>query len=298
MERLVESSASRGAPSSGVVTSNELSDPTALRRRPSRFALFSDLKDSLRAPGFWLFGAWIDTSLRFRSRALGALWMVAGTLSFVVFVGTLYAQVLDTDGSIYYAYLATGFVFWSFMQQLFNQSTRLFYKSKSMIQNGYVKYADYVLRLFVGQAIQLAYNLSIIVGAILLVPVHITAAALVLFLTLPLFFLAVLGGCFLLSVVGARYGDIGELVQTVMRLAFLLTPIIWVSTSARGKGSIIGPFLYANPFYYLIEIIRAPLVYGHVPWLEIGVVAAAVPVIWFMAALAYARAKPYVSLWI
>ena len=56
--------------------------------------------------------------------------------------------------------------------------------------------------------------------------------------------------------------------------------------------------MYANPFYYLIEIIREPLVYGHVPWFEIGVVAAAIPIIWLLASLAYARARPYLPLWI
>ena len=97
---------------------------------------------------------------------------------------------------------------------------------------------------------------------------------------------------------GARYADFAELLRTIMRLGFFVTPIIWVPGAAGGKAGIIGPFIYANPFYYLIEIIRAPLVYGHVPWFEVGVVAAAVPIIWMLASLAYARARPFVPLWI
>ena len=104
------------------------------------------------------------------------------------------------------------------------------------------------------------------------------------------------GACLLLSVVAARYPDIAELTQTLLRLFFFITPIIWMP--GAGKGAAIGAFIYANPFYYLLEIVRGPLVYGQVPWFEIGVVAAAVPIIWLAAALAYARAKPYVPLWI
>jgi ABC-type polysaccharide/polyol phosphate export permease len=59
-----------------------------------------------------------------------------------------------------------------------------------------------------------------------------------------------------------------------------------------------GAFLYANPFYYLIEVVRGPLVYNQVPWLEIGVVAAAVPLIWLITAVVYARAKPFIPMWI
>ena len=66
----------------------------------------------MRAPGFWLYGAWIDTSMRYRSQALGAFWMVSGTLAFVLLLGTLYSQVLKADSEIYYAHIAAGYVLW------------------------------------------------------------------------------------------------------------------------------------------------------------------------------------------
>src|SRR5665811_284226 len=162
-----------------------------------------------------------------------------------------YSRVLQYDSETYYAHIATGFVLWILIQQLLQQSSNLYKKNRDMIQNGYVKYVDYVLRMVVGQLINLCYNLLIVVGAILLTPVHVTAADFVLLLTIPLFFLAVVGMCFLLSVVGARYPDVGELVQTVLRLFFFVTPIIWMHST--GKGAAIGAFIYLNPFYYLLE---------------------------------------------
>ena len=296
METLVDSPAPGEGHRAGSAPKKDAADTGAIRGRPTFLALFQDLVSSLKAPGFWLYGAWIDTNLRYRSQALGAFWMVSGTLAFVVILGTLYSRVLQTDSEIYYAHLATGFVLWIFIQQSLQQSSRLYKKNRDMIQNGYVKYADYVLRMVGGQLINLCCNLLIVVGAVALTPVHVTTADFVLLLTIPLFFLAVLGVCFLLSVVGARYPDIGELMLTVLRLFFFVTPIIWMTS--MGKGAVIGAFIYLNPFYYLLEIIRGPLVYGIVPWLEIGVVAAAILIIWLLAALAYARAKPFVALWI
>ena len=67
------------------------------RRSTSVLTLFQDLVASFRSPGFWLYGAWIDTSLRHRSQALGAFWSVAGTLVFVVLLGTLYSHVLQNQ---------------------------------------------------------------------------------------------------------------------------------------------------------------------------------------------------------
>jgi homopolymeric O-antigen transport system permease protein len=297
METLVESPAPKGAQRSGAAPKKDAGDAGGVRGRPSILTLFKDLIASFKAPGFWLYGARIDTSVRYRSQALGAFWMVSGTLAFVLLLGTLYSQVLRADSEIYYAHIATGYVLWIFIQQSLQQSTRIYKKNVSMIQNGYVKYVDYVLRLVASQVINLGYNLFVVVGAIMLTPVHVTTHALVLLWTVPLFFVAVLGTCFFLSVIGARYPDFGELTQTVLRLCFFITPIIWMP-SGPGKGAILGAFLYANPFYYLLEIVRGPLVYGHMPWFEIGIVTAAVPVIWLLAALAYARAKPYIPLWI
>jgi ABC-type polysaccharide/polyol phosphate export permease len=271
-------------------------DPDATHDRLTELTLFRDLIASFKAPGFWLYGAWIDAALRYRSQALGAFWMVGSTLAFVILLGTLYSRVLKVDSDLYYGHVATGYAFWLFIQQSLNMSTRIYKRNVSLIQNGYVKYVEYVLRLVCTQAINLGYNLLVVIGVILLTPVHVTAEALVLIVTVPLLLLAVLGMCIVLSIVSARYPDIGELVQTLLRLFFFITPIIWMP--GQGKGAIIGTFLYGNPFYYLIEIVRGPLVYNQVPWLEIGVVAAAVPLIWLMAAVAYARAKPFIPMWI
>ena len=296
METFVESPAPREAQRPGASSKKDAGGAGSNRGRPSVESLFRDIIAALRAPGFWLYGAWIDTSVRYRSQALGAFWMVSGTLAFVLLLGTLYSQVLKADSETYYAHIAAGYVLWIFIQQSLQQSTRLYKKNVSMIQNGYVKYVDYVLRMVASQAINFGYNILVVIGAIALTPVQVTSADLVLLFTLPLALLAVLGMCFLLSVVGARYPDFGELTQTMLRLFFFVTPIIWMHET--GRGAIVGAFIYANPFYYLIEIVRGPLVYGHVPWFEIGVVTAAVPLIWLVAALAYARAKPYIPLWV
>ena len=259
--------------------------------------LIRDVVASLRTPGFWLYGAWIQTSVRYRSQALGAFWMVAGTVAFVTLLGTLYSQILGGDNPYYFGHLAAGYVFWIFMQQLLVKSSRLFQQNGSMIQNGYVNYADYVLREFMVQLINLAYNLIVIIGAMVVTQILPTPAIMALFLTVPLLMLMILGACFFFSVLGARYPDFGEFLQTLMRLAFFLTPIIW-SVGTTGKGGAIGPFIYLNPFYYMIEIVRGPLIYGVVPWFEIGVVALLALVAWALACAAYRRAKPYIPLWV
>lgn len=269
----------------------------SVRPRPtSSWELIQDLIASFRAPGYWVYGAWLDISLRYRSHALGAFWMIAGTLVFVGVLGSLYSRVLAEGANYYFGHIACGYVFWILILRALQTSSRIYSTNRNMIQNGYVNYTDYVLRMFAELAIILAHNFIVVVLAMVFTPIPLTWAALALLFTVPLFFVTVLGSSFLVSIIGARYSDFGEFLQSVLRLGFFVTPIIWSAES--GKGALIGAFLYLNPFYYLIEIVRAPLIYGRIPWLEIGATAVMALIVWTLASKLYARAKPYIPLWI
>ena len=55
-----------------------------------------------QAYGFWLYSAWLEILLNYRSTVLGPLWIVVGTGVFVITVGTLYNRVILAGGSNIY----------------------------------------------------------------------------------------------------------------------------------------------------------------------------------------------------
>jgi len=57
----------------------------------------------------------------------------------------------------------------------------------------------------------------------------------------------------LLGTLCARFRDIPPIVQTITQMMFLLTPILWRPNQIPGREL----FYLLNPFYYLVEIIRA-----------------------------------------
>ena len=71
----------------------------------------------------------------------------------------------------------------------------------------------------------------------------------------------------------ARFRDIPRILASLAQILFLVTPIIWTP-------DLLGPQSYlaqANPFFHLIEIVRAPLL-GVVPsaltlWVTLAVTA-------------------------
>ena len=59
----------------------------------------------------------------------------------------------------------------------------------------------------------------------------------------------------LLGVICTRFRDLAPLISTVVNLMFLVTPVFWYRDMLKDRVVIAD----ANPFYHLIEIVRAPI---------------------------------------
>ena len=69
-----------------------------------------------------------------------------------------------------------------------------------------------------------------------------------------------------IGMVSARFRDIPRIIASLAEVVFLITPIIWTP-------DLLGPRIYlayGNPFFHMIEIVRAPLL-GHVLRLSFSV---------------------------
>ena len=64
----------------------------------------------------------------------------------------------------------------------------------------------------------------------------------------------------ILAVICARYRDMTQIVQNAMQVLFYLTPIIWSVALLPDRVGV--AWLQINPFYHLINVVRAPLL-GH-----------------------------------
>jgi ABC-2 type transport system permease protein/lipopolysaccharide transport system permease protein len=262
------------------------------------FQLISDFYSSLKRSGFWLYSSWIEILLSYRSTILGPLWILIGTLTFVFFVGILYGRVvLNGQSNVYMAHLAVGFTIWYFITQSLVASCHFFSSNRADILDGDTDYTDLILKLITKNAIDFLHSSPAIVIAFVTAELMPTPVALAIVLTLPLMLINLLWMCTVLSILGARFPDLQEFTQSSLRLLFFLTPIMWVAQQHL-KGPFIDALLYFNPFYYFIEVIRAPLVYGEIPYFEIVILSVAMPIGWLCASLLYARTRAWLALWL
>jgi lipopolysaccharide transport system permease protein len=101
---------------------------------------------------------------------------------------------------------------------------------------------------------------------------------------------------FLSAILCTRYRDLSQIVTSVLPVAFYLTPIIWMPNMLSGRSGFF--LLEANPFFHLIEVIRAPLL-GTAPTLTNWLVSLTMAVLgWVITLWVYGKYKNRISYWL
>jgi ABC-type polysaccharide/polyol phosphate export permease len=218
---------------------------------------FRDLAASIRLFPIWRFLAVNDLRVRFARSRLGFGWIF---LSFAIWaggVGLVYAQLFQLDATEFVPYLTVGFAIWGYLTASIVESGSAF-----IVAAGYVKQFNlpkqvYVWRAILSQAITLGLTLIICVVVLVILRPQVLATS---YLALPgLLLLLFAGAChaFLFAYLTPYVRDLPHAAGSAMNVLFFLTPIIFPASLLRSRG--LDILFSVNPFYYLIEGVRYPL---------------------------------------
>jgi ABC-type polysaccharide/polyol phosphate export permease len=170
-------------------------------------------------------------------------------------------------------------------------------QASAFILDGHRRLTDFVLQVAAKAMLYFLLSLPVAAPALLLYPGVQGWGLLLSLVTFPLVLANVLWMGVLLSLLGARFRDLGQLVSNLFMFGFLLTPIIW-HASTMPEGSLRGAVMRANPLYHLVEMVRGPILGEPVmalTWWYVGVMSVCG---WVAAAVVYRRYARYVSLWL
>lgn len=224
----------------------------------NRLALH-DLADGLRLlPLAWTLG-WLDIRLRYRGSMLGPFWLTLSTAVMVCALGYLYAVLFHQDIADYLPYLALSQVLWGFLGALVSESCTAFTESETVIRSVRMPYFVFAVRTLVRNVFVLAHNVLVIVGVFAVFGIWPGANALLALPGLLLWAVDALALTMLLGGFCARFRDVAPIVNSVMQIAFFMTPVIWKPEQLGADGVALLPF---NPFFDMLQIVRAPLLGG------------------------------------
>ncbi len=221
---------------------------------------------------YWLYASWFAIALRYRKTTLGPLWLLAGPAILVGALGYLYATIGGFPIEKFVPHLAVGIVVWSLMVSFMNSGTTVVYHNRSKILHSGVKLLDVIMVNIFTALLQFLHHIIIVVVVYFIFRWKLDASVFVSLIGLILLVINGVWYAVVFGVLGVRFRDISEIIQAIMGALFFLTPILWMP-EAVGKGGILGSYLTYNPFYHLMEVIRAPLLGNPVQtfsWVVVG----------------------------
>ncbi|HFC12889.1 MAG TPA: ABC transporter permease [Anaerolineae bacterium] len=222
--------------------------------------VLTSLLSALRQRSVWLWFGRQDIRSRYRGSLLGPLWLVLNLGILVATLSLIYATIFDLDLTIYVPHVAVGFIAWWFVSGVLTESCTAFTANAQIIRNVPLPLGIYVLRVLARQSLLMAHNFIVYlvvavafsvwptVDTLLVVPGFLLVSALLFTIGMSL------------AIICARYRDVPHIVASVVQIVIFVTPILFLKEMLERKTIIAD----ANPFYHMIEAIRAPLL-GQAP---------------------------------
>jgi ABC-2 type transport system permease protein len=235
-----------------------------------------------------------DVRQRYRRSKLGPFWITLSMAIMVLALGLLYGQIFGQDLHDYLPFLAAGFVIWGMIASLINDGCQSFILAEGMIRQLNAPLSIYAYRGLWSTLIAFAHNIWVFLAVALWFGVDLNWTL----LWVPVALLALLLNGFwialFLGVLSARFRDVPLIVGSVVQVLFFITPVIWKPEMLPGRAL----WLDLNPFYHLVEIMRAPLL-GQTPALGNWLTVLAITVGgWAVALFFYSAYRWRVAYWV
>ncbi|WP_228445734.1 ABC transporter permease [Terricaulis silvestris] len=203
----------------------------------------------------WLLMGNQDISMRYRRSFLGPFWISAVMAVMVLSIGFLYAQVQQQPYREFLTYLGCGMVAWTFLSTMISEGCQAVIENEAHLRNVSLPTPLLSARIVYRNIVVLLHNVLVVGIILLLLGKPWTPFAL---WALPGYALYIVLGLLVSIAVApicARFRDVPQIVVSLLQVMFFLTPIFWVPRPEMVQTAL----LEFNPFFHLLEIVRAPL---------------------------------------
>jgi ABC-type polysaccharide/polyol phosphate export permease len=199
--------------------------------------------------------AWYDVLARYRGSVLGPFWITLSMGAMVLGIGVLYARLFQFPLGDFLPFVAVSIVLWGTISSVINEGCDTFVAAGGILRQTALPMFIFPIRLLLRALINMAHHLVIIVlvliwhGETAFVGVLLSLAGLLIVLT-NIAWIGTLAG-----IISARFRDVPQIIGAGMQFSMFMTPVFW-KPSQVGRGHALLEF---NPFYYMFEVVRAPL---------------------------------------
>lgn len=254
----------------------------------------TDIVQGWRRKSLWGTMGLQEIRQRYRRSKIGPFWLTLSMGIMVMALGTLYGTIFGQELSDYLPYLSAGFVIWGLISGVILDGVSAFIQGEGLIKQLPAPLSIHIYRVAWTNLIIFAHNIVIFFLVSLWYEKY---PGWTLLLVPPAILVILLNGVWiglLFGLLSARFRDIPQIVGSVVQVMFFITPVIWKMEMLPGRALL----LELNPFYYLVEIVRAPLM-GNPPSLQVILGAVLITIMgWVIAMLFYTALRWRLPYWV
>lgn len=213
-----------------------------------------------------------DLQMKYRRSKLGIAWSILTPLGLVLIVGSVYSILFGADPRVFIPQLYAGLNPWIFLSASLDGGTLSFLSAEGYIKQTTVSAQIFPLRVCLVNGINLLYSIVAFFAVYLfLQPNCFGLIMLATIFGLFIMMLFVAGMTTIVANIHLTVRDFQPLQSLMLQGFFYVTPIIYEPSMLAEKGF---AWIYElNPFYYILEIVRRPMLGRELPTAKTYIVA-------------------------
>ena len=190
---------------------------------------------------------------RYAGSVLGEFWLVATTAVFLMAVALVWSMLWRISLDDYFAYFATGFIFYTFIAGTMNEAAGTIIADSRLYLNSKLSPMFSVFAHIYRSVLSFAHQLVIILFvALFFASTSLAGIATTVSGTL-LCVLFLVPSCYLLGMLSVRYRDLLHVIHSIFQILFLITPVMW---RIDRVPEVYQPWVFINPVASFLNITR------------------------------------------
>ncbi|WP_051334758.1 ABC transporter permease [Bradyrhizobium sp. Ai1a-2] len=258
-------------------------------------ATIRDLVEGSRRWRLWISLGWLDVKQRYRRAVLGPFWITISMSLLVLTLGTVYAGLFKQDVHSFLPYLAGGFIVWNFCTATINESATAFTVAEGLIKQGGIPLSLHIFRTIFRNFVINAHNIVVMLLLYIWQPSLLNLNLLLLVPGLALMLVNFVWISLIIGVLCTRFRDLPPIIGNVLQILFFVTPIMYRPDALPANLSFI---VRLNPFYYLIEVVRSPMLGAAPPGYMYAVVVLTAAAGSLLAFWLFVRTRARIAYWL
>ena len=254
----------------------------------------NDIIKGFLAYRIWFTLAWHETILKYRRSVIGPFWISITTAIMVGFLGILYGTLLKQPTHEYLPYLAVGLVTWHFISTCIGESCDSLINSAVSIRQFNIPITIYCARNVMRNFIVLIHNLPVALVLVIFFNGWSFTDLALGFVGYVILFFEMMWINIVLAILCLRFRDIKQIVANIIQISLFVSPIIW-QVNHMGSYQWIGKI---NPFFHLLEIVRAPFLGQPYPWDSFWLTIIGLLIGFIFAEILMIRTRNRISYWL